>query len=59
MDRILGLLVVAAADAARLDAQQRVVEPDRGPRELAGFEGRGLDEYRRTPAMSISASDAT
>src|SRR5207248_7570845 len=42
--RALVLLVVAAADPARLDAQQRVVGADRRPRELARLERARLGE---------------
>src|SRR6266478_2332687 len=45
--RALVLLVVAAADAARLDPQQRVVGADRRPRELACLERLGLRQDDR------------
>ena len=59
--RALVLLVVGAADAARLDAEERVVGADLGQRELAHLEGArgGLDDGARVfrPAESTCAAE--
>src|SRR5207237_9194114 len=43
--RTFVLLVVAAADTARLDTQQRIVGADRRPRELAGLPSLALGAH--------------
>src|SRR5262249_25973041 len=51
--RTFVLLVVAAADAARLDPEQSIVRPDGWPRELPRLEGLRLDEHGCADACHV------